>query len=399
MEPPAAAARLGRVLDPVIPRLGHLLAAHPEALSLGQGMVSWGPPAGVRTALTEACLQPGACDRYGPMAGDPEVLEGLRALLRGRHGLDLDGSGVLATAGSNMAFNAIAQVICDPGDEVILPKPYYFNHVMAVQLAGGQPRAIDAGLILDPERLAAAITPRTRAIVTISPGNPSGAVQPAARLEAINRLCAAHGLFHIHDEAYAAFCHGATPHWSPGSLAGSGRHTVTLGSFSKSHGLAGWRLGYLAAPEQLLPALAKVQDTILICPSRPLQRAALAAAQVPQAWVAQQVQTLEPKRRHLRELIGRADTPWQLLCDCDGAFYGLIGLRDPSARLAGEDPDWLMTTLVQSFGVGVVSGASFGIASSSFRVSYGILTMREFTEAMERLMGGLRVLSDHVTRD
>jgi len=130
------------------------------------------------------------------MTGDPELLEALHHTLWVRHNLDLDGSRLLATAGSNMAFNAIAQVICDLGDQVILPPPCYFNHGMAVQLAGGQPMAVDAGTVPDPDRLAAAITPRTRAIVTTSPGHPSGAVLPEDRLKAINRLCETHGLFH-----------------------------------------------------------------------------------------------------------------------------------------------------------------------------------------------------------
>ena len=398
---PVAAKRLGSVLNPVIPILAALLKDHPTALSLGQGMVSWGPPDAVRDCLRDACRNASGCDQYGAVEGDQELLQALREKLAGIERIDLEGSALIVTAGSNMAFHAIAQVICDPGSEVIVPTPYYFNHVMAIQLAGGQPVAVDAGILPDPDQLAAAITERTRAIVTISPGNPSGAVLPEERLKAINQLCARYGLFHLHDEAYMGFCHGEIPHWSPGSLSGSGHHTVTLRSFSKSHGMAGWRLGYMAAPQQIRPALAKVQDTIAICPSRPMQRAALAAVNVPDNWVKDKVMTLQAKRLRMQELFRCNDSPWRLLGPCDGALYGLVGLdaAGASARTAAGASDQeqgcaeLMQVLVRRFGVGVLSGQSFGLAASSFRISYGMLEEQAFEQAMQRLLKGLNTLA------
>ena len=390
---PQAARRLSSVLHPVIPKLGRLLRDNPGSLSLGQGIVSWGPPEPVRSALSDLTTQSGSIDHYGPMAGDPELIERLSHILRMRYKFDLDESCLVATAGSNMAFNAIAQVICDPGDQVILPIPYYFNHVMAVQLAGAEALPVDAGLFLDPERLQASITSRTRAIVTISPGNPSGVVLPESRLKEINRMCETNGLFHIHDEAYAAFCFGEILHWSPGSLTGSGGHTVTLRSFSKSHGMAGWRLGYMVAPQQLLSALSKVQDTIEICPSRPMQRAAIAALNVPPSWVEERVKTLKPKRHMMLDMFSQPDTPWHLLSNSDGAFYGLIGLPPGLSHRCEQRPYELMEILVKQFGVGVVSGHSFGIDASCFRISYGMLDEANFEEAMQRLSNGLRYLA------
>ena len=169
-----------------------------------------------------------------------------------------------------------SQALCDPGDEVLVPLPWYFNHAMAIQLAGGVPIPVAAGLVPDPALLAAAIGPRTRAIVTVSPNNPSGVVMAPAVLAAINGLCASHGLLHLSDEAYAAFVHGSVPHHSPGTTPGSGAHTASFFSLSKSHGMAGWRIGYAAVPLSLLPALTKVQDTVLICPPQLTQRAATA---------------------------------------------------------------------------------------------------------------------------
>jgi aspartate/methionine/tyrosine aminotransferase len=240
MKQPAAARRLEQVQQPVIPVMGELIRQTPGTLSLGQGMVSWGPPEQVHQAVAAALQQhdPGL-DRYGPVAGSEALREALGLWLQREQGLDLSQSAVLITAGSNMAFNAVVQVLCDPGDELILPVPYYFNHEMAIRLAGATPVAVEAGVVPDPERLAAAITPRTRAIVTISPNNPSGAVFPRDVLAAINRLCAERGLLHISDEAYALFSYGGESVWSPGRGAGSGSHTITLGSLSKSHGMAG----------------------------------------------------------------------------------------------------------------------------------------------------------------
>lgn len=397
---PPPARRMASVLQPVIPRIGALLRRRPEALSLAQGMVNWGPPAAALAASRsmlgsgpEAAAVAGR-DRYGPMEGDPELLAAIHAELAGRQGLDLAGTALLATAGSNMAFHAIAQVILDPGDELILPLPWYFNHGMAVQLAGGVPVAVDAGWIPDPALLEAAITPRTRAIVTISPANPSGVVIPAAVLAAINRLCARYGLFHINDEAYAAFVHGAEPHASPGQATGSGRHTVTLHSLSKTYGMAGWRLGYAAVPQQLLAGLAQVQDTVLICPPRPLQGAAAAALAAGPAWYGPRIAALAERRRLLIAAVTTAaarGVPVRLAVRPDGAFYALLAC---ASRLGEED---LVERLVLDHGVALLPGGAFGLAGATgevlLRLSYGMLEPPELAQALERLFAGLAALA------
>jgi aspartate/methionine/tyrosine aminotransferase len=290
------------------------------------------------------------------VAGDPELLEALAGWLTTEHGVDLVGTSVLVSAGSNMAFNAVVQVLCDPGDELILPVPFYFNHEMAVRLAGGTPVPVNAGLIPDPERLAAAITPRTRAIVTVSPNNPSGAVIPPDVLRAINRLCAERGLLHICDEAYALFGHGPTPVWSPGSQSGSGGHTITLGSLSKSHGMAGWRVGWAVVPGALMPELAKVQDTILICPPRLIQRAARAALSAGSSWCCKRIAALGGRRRRVLEALHQPGSPWRVLGPSDGAFYALLELNTPLSS------DAAMERLIREHRVALVSGV---LSSSS----------------------------------
>jgi len=381
-----AAARLNAVQNPVIPIMGELILQSPGTLSLGQGMVHWGPPPQALQAAREA-IDDGDLHAYGPMAGDQALRDAVGRWLQHHHKLDLAGSAVLITTGSNMAFHAIAQVLCDPGDECILPVPYYFNHAMAIQLAGGVPVAVEAGVIPDPERLAAAITPRTRAIVTISPNNPSGAVFPRAVLEAINRLCADRGLLHISDEAYALFAHGDAAVWSPGQGSGSGAHTVTLGSLSKSYGMAGWRIGWAVVPERLLEAIAKVQDTIQICPPRLNQRAAAGALAAGAPWCQTRIQGLGQQRRQVLAALDEANAPWRLLAPPDGAFYALLQLDSP---LSG---DAAMERLIREHRVALVSGDSFGLRGCCLRLSYGMLQAVDLAEALDRLRHGLLALA------
>ena len=404
------------MLDPVIPELGELVRATPGTLSLAQGMVDWGPPESVLAAV-QLALQPDGqsrhknpCeglsaqperDRYGPVCGDPALLEALARHLSQHHQLDTAGADLWVTAGSNMAFQALAMVLCDgPASEpaeLILPVPWYFNHVMAVQLAGGRAVPVDAGLIPDPQRLAAAITPRTRAIVTVSPNNPSGVVFPRPVLAAINRLCAEHGLLHISDEAYSAFVHGDEAHWSPASLPGAAAHTATLLSLSKAYGMAGWRLGFMAVPAAFRAALAKVQDTALICPPRLMQIAAHAALEAGPAWCAPRIASLAPRRLAVIAAVAKARNaglPVRLLAEPDGAFYALLAL---DAAAAGDpSAEGLMRRLVLEHRVAAVSGDSFGLDARrlgpALRLSYGLLADAQLAEALERLFSGIRAL-------
>ena len=388
MKPATAARRLAQVQQPVIPVMGELIRQHPGTLSLGQGMVSWAPPEQVHRAIAVALEQASApLDRYGPVAGDPTLREVLGQWMQEQHNLDLEDSELLITAGSNMAFNALMQVLCDPGDEVILPVPYYFNHEMAIRLAGATPIAVAAGVVPDPEQLVAAITPRTRAIVTISPNNPSGAVIPRDRLEAINRLAAERGLLHISDEAYALFSHGGPAVWSPSSSSGSGAHTITLGSLSKSHGMAGWRIGWAVVPRSLMAALAKVQDTILIHPPQINQIAALGALAAGADWCRTQIAELAARRQQVFTALHQVNAPWQLLARPDGAFYALLQLASPLSS------DAAMERLIREHGVALVSGSSFGLEGCCLRLSYGMLNADPLAEALRRLVGGLEQLA------
>ena len=380
--------RLAAVQPPVIPIVGRWTAETPGTISLGQGIVSYGPPPEVMDAVRSfgATL---ADHRYGPVEGLPELVSTLEAKLARENGITVrPDSRLLVTAGGNQAFVNAILAVTDPGDEVILPAPYYFNHEMAIVIAGAVPVGVptDREYQLDVDAIAAAITPRTRAIVTVSPNNPTGAVYPEAALRAVNTLCRERGLFHIHDEAYEYFTYAPARHFSPGSLPGAAGHTVSLYSLSKAYGMASWRIGYMVAPEVLAEAIHKIQDTLLICPPAASQRAALAALAVGAAY----------PRRYLSQLDGMRHTIYEALHDpavpCDvpavaGAFYYLIRVH------SSLDSMTLVERLIREHKVATIPGSAFAAsAPCSIRISYGALEPQAVAEGVGRLVRGLRAL-------
>jgi aspartate/methionine/tyrosine aminotransferase len=380
------------VQAPIIPIVGELIRTTPGTISLGQGMVSWGPPPGAIEAAREACGAV-ASHRYGPVEGSPALVEALARKLRDENRLDLDGTRILVTAGSNMAFLSVVQAITSPGDEIVLPAPFYFNHEMAVRIADCVPVVVptDASYQIDPDALARAITPRTRAVVTVSPNNPSGAVYPAGALRAVNEFCARRGLLHVADEAYEYFTWDGAAHFSPGSLPGAGAHTVSLYSLSKAYGFAGWRVGYMVIPERFNEAVYKVQDTVLICPPLVSQAAALACVTVGRDWTARFLEPLAEVRRDVLGLFACVAD----LCDVPapgGAFYCLPRVR---TSLNGMT---LMGRLVREHGIAVIAGETFGLTEGCYlRVSYGALAGDTVHEGMRRLVEGLRQIAAGTT--
>ncbi|MBW3625310.1 MAG: aminotransferase class I/II-fold pyridoxal phosphate-dependent enzyme, partial [Armatimonadetes bacterium] len=202
--------RVQAIQTPIIPVVGDLIRSHPGTVSLGQGVVHYGPPREALDQLPHFLNNPHA-HKYGPVVGIPPLLEALEEKLSVDNGIRLcDRSALVITAGGNMAFYNAVLAITDPGDEVVLPVPYYFNHEMAITMAGGTPVLVptDEQYQLRPDALEAAITPRTKALVTVSPNNPTGAVYPEATLRAVNALCRERGIYHLHDEAYEYFTYG-----------------------------------------------------------------------------------------------------------------------------------------------------------------------------------------------
>ncbi len=265
--------------SPVILDVALLIEANPGTISLGQGVVHYGPPPQALEAVSRFGHEV-ADNHYQGFNGIPELVSGLERKLAVENAIRVGADqGLVVTAGSNMAFFHIVLAICDPGDEVIIISPFFFNHEMAIRMASCRPVLVPADDRYQPQLdlIRDAVSRHTRAIVTISPNNPAGAVYPREDLVKINRLCAERGLYHISDEAYEHFTYENAEHFSPGSIEGNAPHTISLFSFSKTYGLASWRVGYMVTPAHLLEALDKIQDTILICPPVVSQRAAVGA--------------------------------------------------------------------------------------------------------------------------
>jgi len=373
---------------PVIAVVGALIRETPGTISLGQGVVHYGPPTAAVDAV-RAALGRHATHEYHEVAGLPALIDRITTKLRRENAIDVAaGSRIMVTAGANMAFMHAVMATTVPGDEVILPVPFYFNHEMAIEMAGCRAVRVptDGRYQLRLDALDAAVTSRTRAIVTISPNNPSGAVLSEASLRAVNALCAERGLYHFSDEPYEYFTYGGAAHVSPGSFSDAAAHTVSMYSLSKAYGFAGWRIGYMVYPEHLAGAMLKSQDTILICPPIASQEGAIAALDVGRAYCDPFVRELAEVRglvvRQLASLAPLADVP-----AADGAFYCLLRVHTPL------DPMTICERLIREHQVAVIPGTAFGMTDGCyFRVAYGALQRDTVAEGIGRLVAGLRAI-------
>ena len=385
--PRGALSRMDAIQAPIVAVIGDLIRQTPGTISLGQGVVHYGPPLEVVRAV-EAALSNPDTHQYNDGHGLPELRSAIKAKLRDENGIEVGGdSRIMVTAGANMAFMHAVMAITTPGDEVILPIPFYFNHEMAIQMAGCRAVRVptDDRYQLDLDGIERAITNRTRAVVTISPNNPSGAVLDPESLRAVNELCRARGLYHIADEPYEYFTYGSARHFSPHSLPGAANHTISMYSLSKAYGFAGWRIGYMVYPEHLASPMIKSQDTILICPPIVSQVAALAALRVGRSHCEPRVRELAAIREIVVGQLG-ALAPLAAVPAADGAFYCLMRVdRD-------ADPLMVAERLIREFKVAVIPGTAFGMSGCYFRVAYGALQKATVAEGIGRLVTGLRAI-------
>ena len=382
---PYVSQRIAAVSDPVIPVIADLIAANPGTISMGQGVVGYPPPPAIWDRVETFRVQP-RNHIYQAVDGIPQLRDALRAKITHENRIDCRESEVIVTSGSNMAFLHVILAIADPGDDVIIMSPYFFNHEMALRFANINPVVVpsNADYLPDLDALQTAITPRTRAIVTVSPNNPTGAVYPEDILRAINALCAAHGVYHISDEAYEYFTYDDHQHYSPASDAGTTGHTISLYSFSKAYGFASWRVGYMLVPQHLYRPLLRIQDTNPICPPVISQFAALGLLDSGVEFVRAAMQPLQTARAYcLQELQKRQ--AYLATASPSGAFYFYIRL------LTGGDSMQIARNLIEQYQIAVIPGAAFGdVSSCTFRVSYGAVSHEHLAEGMDRLMRGLK---------
>jgi len=378
--------RMQSVQTPIIPVGGEWIRAHPGTISLGQGVAYYGPPPEAAQAV-QAFFDDPENHKYKLVQGIPTLLEAIAAKLASENGIEVDDEQhILVTAGANMGFINAVLAITDPGDEIILNLPYYFNHEMAIAIADCKTVCVptDDDYQLQIGAIEAAITDKTRAIVTISPNNPTGAVYAEETLRRVNDLCRQQGIYHISDEAYEYFTYDGARHFSPGSIEDSSAHTISLFSLSKAYGFASWRIGWMVLPTGLFEPIRKIQDTSLICPPVVSQWAATGAMQVGRGYCLDKLSvTSEVRRLALRRLqeIGDLVTVPQ----ANGAFYILLRVH------TDMDPTDLARRLIEEHRVAVIPGTTFGVKDQCLlRIAYGTLDEETATEGINRLIHGLR---------
>ncbi len=386
------AYRMEGVDTPIIPTIAAFVRNNPGTISLGQGVVNYGPPPQAIAALP-SLMGDGSLHKYLGVSGHPGFIEAIHNKLAQENQIQLGTDAmVMVTAGSNMAFLNSVLAVADPGDEFILPMPFYFNQEMAIRMCGCIPVPVPthADWSLDVAAMAAAITPRTRAILTVSPNNPTGAVYSEASLRAVNALCAQHGLYHFSDEAYEYFTYEGAKHFSPASIPGALKHTLSFYSMSKNYGMASWRVGYVVFPANLFDAMNKVQDTNLICAPMPSQLLALEALKLGRNWVEPKVKALSEVRQTVyKTLEGLGDLVQ--FPQTQGAFYVLMKLPGLAQGIQAIEFNRVMT---EKFKVASIPGFAFGLTNTQEanyqRLSYGALEAASVAEGVQRYVAAVK---------
>jgi aspartate/methionine/tyrosine aminotransferase len=389
LHPPPVSERILSTDEPCIVATKRLVSSVPGTLSLAQGIVHWQPPPSALKRASEAILQP-SCNSYGPDEGSPELREALKHKLNSRNGLyDYD---VQVTAGANQAFANVVISLLDPSDTACLFVPYYFNHLMAIQMTGGansvllgpcDPKTFHPDLEWLASRLAGPSPPKM--VVLVNPCNPTGVLLSREELDRAVEMCARAGCWLVIDNTYEDFVYGGRKHYTPG-----GPHVVHIFSFSKAYGMMGWRQGYIAYPSTengfLASQLLKVQDTIPICPTQISQEVALGALEAGPDWVAARVRELDVNRNAILDALSPLGTLGDGIAGGEGAIYLWARLPDGC-----EDDGAVVEWLVRRHKVCLIPGSSCG-CPGHVRVAFANLVPSICAEAAVRLKKGLEEL-------
>ncbi len=378
--------RIEAVQTPIIPVVADLILAHPGTISLGQGVVHYLPPSSIADGINR--FSQTQSHHYEAVEGLSDLRHLVTQKLQLENNIDTDNYDTVITAGGNMGFLNAVLAICDPGDEVILLRPWYFNHEMAIGIANCRAVSVDTDSSFQPDLQAIedAITSKTRAIVTVSPNNPTGVVYAENTLRSINEICAKHRIYHISDEAYEYFCYDGIDHFSPASLENATEHTISIYSTSKSFALANWRIGYMLIPRHLFKPVRKIQDTNLICPPVISQYAAIECLKLGGDFCLRHRRGIETVRSHLQNQLAKLS--FLSHPELEGAFYAFLQLPE----LDMNDME-IVAYLIQKHRVAVIPGMAFGISDRRcIRVSYGALEPKKAVAGIDRLIEGLTAL-------
>lgn len=325
------------------------------------------------------------CDgktRYTPAAGMIELRQAICDRAKADYGLEYEATqAVVASGAKHMVYIALAALV-DPGDEVIVPAPYWVSYYEMVRLFGGVPIVVNVseeqGFQLTPEQLEQAITDKTKAIILNNPSNPTGAVYPKEALKAVADVCVKHDLYIISDEIYDKLVYDGVPFTSVAALSDEIKaHTILINGVSKTYAMTGWRIGYLAGPAEIVDRMTKCQENFNACPNAIGQYAAVAALDHPE--LCTQLRDIFARRRTVL-LEGLASIPGMNSNDPTGAFYVFADIR-----AFGMSSEEFCNRLLDDEHVVCIPGSAFGACGEGFvRIAY-TCSDADLTEAIARI--------------
>jgi aspartate/methionine/tyrosine aminotransferase len=366
-----------------------LKAAGRPVVSFAAGEPDFPTPANVVEAAQAACADP-KNHRYSPGAGLPELREAIAQATLRTDGTEIDPSQVLVTNGGKQSVYETFATVLDPGDEVILPAPYWTTYPEAIRLAGAVPVEVFAGAdqayVPTIEQLEAARTPRTRALLLCSPSNPTGSVMSPEQTEAAGRWALEHGIWVLSDEIYQNLTYDGVPFTSilkaVPELADT---TVLMNGVAKTYAMTGWRVGWTVGPKDVISAASSLQSHLTSNGANVSQRAALEALSGPQDAVVSMREAFDRRRKLIVEALSgidgfRVPTP-------QGAFYAFPDVTAVLGRKIGStevtSSTELATTILEQVEVAAVPGEAFG-APGHLRFSYA-LSDGDITEGIGRV--------------
>jgi aspartate/methionine/tyrosine aminotransferase len=366
-----------------------LQAAGEDVIGFGAGEPDFPTPPAIVEAAAAACADP-RNHRYTPTPGLPDLRAAIAAKTLRDSGYEVDASQVIVTNGGKHAVYNTFQTLLDPGDEVILPAPYWTTYPEAIKLADGVPVEVfapaEAGFLVTVDQLEAAYTERTKALVFVSPSNPTGAVYPREQVEAIGRWAAARGVWVVTDEIYEHLTYGGHEFTSLPALVPEARDTtIVLNGVAKTYAMTGWRVGWMICPPDVAKAATNLQSHQTSNVADVAQRAAIAAVSGDLTAVEAMREAFDRRGKVMHQML--AAIPGVTCLEPQGAFYCFPSFEGVLGReLAGRTPQTtleLCELLLDEAKVALVPGEAFG-APGYARLSFA-LADEALVEGVERI--------------